>query len=266
MAVNNRAAATNEDVGLSSSMTDLMTSLAVIFILLLIASHNNKQQQLHVRQGQLDDTRSRFEAAQRELHEAQQHTHATRQNILVALHQALDVFAAQGVRAEADPRDPLGLLVLVPEGLLEFAVGRDTIPPGGIAFLRSFTPKLASTICSEAFRNELSTIVIEGHTDSSGSDAINLPLSQARSLAVVQESLTVLNPEPALRICFLTFLAASGRGSSEPFRDAGGKEDRARSRRVVFKIRVRSLEQRHLQEALGASLPATPASLPDARQ
>lgn len=256
----------NEDVGLHSSLTDLMTSLAVMFILLLVASHNNKQQQLNVRQQQLDTTRSRFEAAQQQLHQAQQHTHATRQNILVALHQALDVFAVQGVRAEADPRDPLGLLVLVPEGLLEFAVNRDTIPPGGIAFLRRFTPKLASTICSETFRDELSTIVIEGHTDSSGSDAINLPLSQARSLAVVQESLTVLSPEPALRTCFLTFLSASGRGSSEPFRDAGGKEDRARSRRVVFKIRVRSLEQRQLPEALSQSMAPVPARRPDARQ
>jgi len=259
-------AVNNEDVGLSSSLTDLMTSLAVIFILLLVASHNNKQQQLNLRQAQLDTTRSRFEAAQHELQQAQQHTHTTRQNILVALHHALDVFATQGVRAEADPRDPLGLLVLVPEGLLEFAVNRDTIPPGGIAFLRRFTQKLASTICSETFRDELSTIVIEGHTDSSGSDAVNLPLSQARSLAVVQESLTVLHPEPALRTCFLTFLAASGRGSSEPFRDAGGKEDRARSRRVVFKIRVRSLEQRQLQEALGQSMSPAPARRPDGRQ
>lgn len=259
-------AVNNEDVGLHSSLTDLMASLAVIFILLLVASHNNKQQQLHARQEQLETTRSRFEAAQQELQQAQQHTHTTRQNILVALHQALDVFAVQGVRAEADPRDPLGLLVLVPEGLLEFAVNRDTIPPGGIAFLRRFTPKLASTICSETFRDELSTIVIEGHTDSSGSDAINLPLSQARSLAVVQESLTVLNPEPALRTCFLTFLAASGRGSSEPFRDAAGREDRARSRRVVFKIRVRSLEQRQLQEALGQSMSPAPARQPDVRQ
>jgi chemotaxis protein MotB len=158
------------------------------------------------------------------------------------------------------------LLVLVPEGLLEFAVSRDTIPSGGVGFLRRFTPKLASTICSEAFRDEVSTIVIEGHTDSSGSDAINLPLSQARSLAVVQESLTVLSPEPVLRACFLAFLAASGRGSSEPFRDTAGREDKARSRRVVFKIRVRSLEQRRLQDRLGQHMSPLPERPPDARQ
>jgi outer membrane protein OmpA-like peptidoglycan-associated protein len=256
----------NDHAGLGSSLTDLMTSLAVIFILLLIASHNKKQQQLDFRQEQLNDTQAHFEAAQRELLKAQQHTRTTRQNILVALQQALDVFATQGVRAEADPRDPLGLLVLVPEGLLEFAVNRDTIPSGGIAFLRRFTPSLASAICSETFRDEISTIVIEGHTDSSGSDAINLPLSQARSMAVVQESLTILSSEPALRACFLTFLAASGRGSNEPFRDPAGKEDKARSRRVVFKIRVRSLEQRQLQEVLGQSMSPQSARLPHARQ
>lgn len=243
-------AVNNDQVGLGSSLTDLMTSLAVIFILLLVASHNNKQQQLDVQEQQLEDTRNRFEEAQHKLMQAQQQTRATRQNILVALRQALDVFSEQGVKAEADPRDPLGLLVLVPEGLLEFAVNRDTIPAGGIAFLHQFTPKLASTVCSETFRHEISTIVIEGHTDSSGSDAINLPLSQSRSMAVVQESLAVLHTDAALRPCFLTFLSASGRGSSEPILDTLGREDKARSRRVVFKIRVRSLEQRRLQETL----------------
>lgn len=247
-----------EHAGLSSSLTDLMTSLAVIFILLLVASHNNKQQQVNRSQQQLDDTRERFEAAQQQLQQAQQQTHTTRVNMLTALQQALDVFAVQGVKADADPRDPLGLLVLIPEGLLEFAVNRDTIPPGGVAFLRRFTPKLASTLCSEAFRDEISTMVIEGHTDSSGSDAVNLPLSQARSLAVVQESLAVLQTEASLRTCFLTFLAATGRGSSEPFLDALGREDKARSRRVVFKIRVRSLEQRQLRDILGVSMSPGP--------
>ena len=44
----------NDHAGLGSSLTDLMTSLAVIFILLLIASHNKKQQQLNFRQEQLN--------------------------------------------------------------------------------------------------------------------------------------------------------------------------------------------------------------------
>ena len=77
-------------------------------------------------------------------------------------------------------------------------------------------------------------------------------------MTVVRESLNVLSKtmsDPAvpstLRACFLTFLSASGRGSSEPLLNAIGSEDRDRSRRVEFKIRVRSLEQRQMQEALG---------------
>ena len=38
-------AADNGGSGLASSMTDLMTSLAIIFILLLVASLNNTQQE-----------------------------------------------------------------------------------------------------------------------------------------------------------------------------------------------------------------------------
>src|SRR6266581_5088442 len=124
----------------------------------------------------------------------------------------------------------------------------DKIPQKGIEFLGDFTPKLAAIACSDRFRNEINSIVVEGHTDSSGTDAINLPLSQARSMAVVRESLRVLGNAQgdeealsSLRTYFLDFLSASGRGSVEPIYDQIGKEDRARSRRVVFKIRVRSL-------------------------
>ena len=46
-------AADSEGTGLASSLTDLMTSLAVIFILLLVASHNNEQQEFEEQQDNL---------------------------------------------------------------------------------------------------------------------------------------------------------------------------------------------------------------------
>lgn len=241
-----------DSAGLASSFTDLMTSLAVIFILLLVASHNNEQQNLETAREQVADT-------QRQLTAAEQKTATTRNAMLMTLKQALEVFAVQGVRVEADPKDPLGLLVLVPEGLLAFAVGDVKISLAGVDFLRAFTPQLAAIACSDMFKDELSSIVVEGHSDSSGKDEANLPLSQARAMVVVQESLRVLSgfgepatSSPSLRVCFLTFLSASGRGSSEPMLDADGKEDKVRSRRVVFKIRVRSLEQRQLEKPLAS--------------
>ena len=122
-----------DSAGLASSFTDLMTSLAVIFILLLVASHNNEQQKLDTARAQVADTQQRLTAAEYK-------TATTRHAMLVTLKQALEVFEAQGVRAEADPTDPLGLLVLVPEGLLAFAVGDTKIPPAGGDFLRVLRP------------------------------------------------------------------------------------------------------------------------------
>lgn len=262
-------AADSENVGLASSLTDLMTSLAVIFILLLVASHNNEQQELEAKQDDLVSqqevwkrTQAELDEARRQLDEEKKKSITTRTQILLALERALESFKAEGVRAETDPRDPLGLLVIVPEDLLKFALGDDKIPLGGVKFLGRFIPTLARTVCSDDFRKEIRAVVIEGHTDSSGPDAINLPLSQARSMTVVRESLDVLSKaisDPGgpstLRACFLTFLSASGRGSSEPLMNlATGQEDKERSRRVEFKIRVRSLEQRQVQEALGLGI------------
>jgi outer membrane protein OmpA-like peptidoglycan-associated protein len=206
--------------GLASSLTDLMTSLAVIFILLLAASLNN-----YLEKGK-DITNQ----------------------ILLKLKEELKEFEIKGVKVESDPKDPLSLLVFVPEGLLEFAFGKHDIPPAGSKFLKEFIPKLAGTICSARFEEEVSSIVVEGHTDSQGTDQYNLPLSQRRSMEVVQNSLMLLNQRDDkaaldLRRCYLRYVSASGRGSSEPFTDSSGKEIKDRSRRVVFKIRVRSVPE-----------------------
>ena len=209
---------------LSSSLTDLMTSLMVIFVLLLVATLNN----------------------------ASAEGENTRNVMLDQLKTALQDFAAKGVRVEKDPTDPLGLLVLVPEKFFNFAVDKSDIPEGGVEFLQKFAPRLATTACNEPYRKEISSIVVEGHTDSTGTDEHNLKLSQERSLAVVQETLDVLGrQEGGEKTCFLDFLSANGRGSREPMRDATGAEDKDRSRRVVFKIRVRSLEQREIRTLLG---------------
>ena len=74
-------AATDEGTGLASSLTDLMTSLAVIFILLLVAMLNNARQQAE----------------------------GTKSQVLARLEDALKVFQKEGVQVKTDPKDPLGL-------------------------------------------------------------------------------------------------------------------------------------------------------------
>ena len=81
----------------------------------------------------------------------------------------------------------------MPEGLLNFEFDKSVIPYGGKDFLKAFIPKLAATACSDQFKDEINSIVVEGHTDPSGKDEWNLLLSQNRSMAVVRESLNVLD-------------------------------------------------------------------------
>lgn len=216
-------AADHEGAGLASSLTDLMTSLAVIFILLLVATLNNASKQAE----------------------------STKSQVLKRLQDALQVFRSQGVQVENDKKDPLALLVLVPEDLLRFQQGRAEIPPTGREFLAGFAPRLISTACSAELREGISSIVVEGHASSEGNESANLQLSQQRSMEVVKDSLSVLGGAPgsnkesaALHGCFLEFVSATGRGSAEPIKTEAGQEDRERSRRVVFKIRVRSPELR----------------------
>jgi outer membrane protein OmpA-like peptidoglycan-associated protein len=232
-------AADHEGVGLASSLTDLMTSLAVIFILLLVATLNNAKGEVEERKAE----------------------------VLKRLTEALKTFRSQGVNVDTDPKDPLGLLVLVPEDLLRFQQGRSEIPPTGRDFLAGFAPRLVSTACSPELRGEISSIVVEGHASSEGNDKANLQLSQQRSMEVVKDSLSVLSNLEGGKIlptglhgCFLEFVSATGRGSAEPVKDKNGRENPERSRRVVFKIRVRSLEQRLFERQASITFDHQPAS------
>lgn len=214
--------------GIANSFTDLMTSIAVIFILLLCSFMNNA-----------------FEEGQ-----------STRAKILVRLHNQMKEFLVKGVKVESDPNDPLALLILVPEGLLEFQIDRAEIPQKGIEFLHSFVPKLTETIYHEDFRNEISSVVVEGHTDSLGSDAHNLELSQRRSMAVVSKSLNILDEKTESlnninekKNYFLRVLSASGRGKQDLIL-IDNREEHEQSRRVIFKIRIRSFEEKKLEKKL----------------
>lgn len=232
-------ASDQSDSSLASSLTDLMTSLAIIFVLLLVASLNDFKQEGEMKRN--DILKLLREALQKELKDYQ----------------------VEGFEVKTDPRDPLGLIVIVPEGLLNFPLNSAEIPQAGAEFLGEIIPKMAETLCSEEFRNDINSIIVEGHTDTTGTDEINLPLSQNRSLSVVKKSLNVLDSASALKggvdsikTYFLGLLAATGRGSADPY-DSSGSVDLARNRRVVFKIRVRSLEQRMFNPLAGTQVKAS---------
>jgi flagellar motor protein MotB len=206
---------------LSSSLTDLMTSLMVIFILLLLVF--------------ISHTASK-DAALTDV-------------LLKRLKQDLQPqgFSENSIRP--DPRDRNAILVIVPGRLMNFELQKADLQPGGREFLKEHIPSLAEVLCSPEFRKSVDSIVVEGHTDRTRygkteeeSQNNNLKLSQDRSMAVVKEALSDLSPpgHEQQRACFLEKLSATGRGEQ----DLEKTDDD--SRRVIFKIRIKAREQEQI--------------------
>jgi outer membrane protein OmpA-like peptidoglycan-associated protein len=199
---------------LSGSLTDLMTSLMVIFILLLLVFVNRSAG----KDSAVTD---------------------------VLLRKLRNEMTPQGFSEKTirpDPRDRNAILVIVPDRLMNFETGKSTLRPAGEQFLKSYVPEFADILCGNQFGSSIESIVVEGHTDAhpyagysaEESENLNLKLSQDRSMVVVKNALADLSGMEAKRGCFLEKLSASGRGEQE--QEATPEE----SRRVILKIRVKA--------------------------
>lgn len=223
---------------LSSSLTDMMTSLMVIFILLLVVYLNQAQDKREEETKKIVDTR---DIVQEEL-----------RNRLV------DYF--QGVTVTQDAKDPLMLIVVVPDSRLSFAPNEFELNTESKQFLASFGPALTEVICNKRYRPYLNSLIVEGHTDSTApmgkdADEYNLALSQKRSLFVMLELFRELETN---RDCLLVLGSASGRGMTDLVRDEWGREIRERSRRVEFKLRLRSSKEDEVVRTLNISANDSP--------
>lgn len=115
-------------------------------------------------------------------------------------------------------RDGDKVFVALPSGIL-FDTGRDALKPAA----KDSLAKAAATLAKSE-----TTIIIQGHTDSSGSDAINQPLSQRRADQV--RDFLVSNAVSGSR------LTAVGYGSSRPAVPNDSEANRALNRRVQLEI------------------------------
>lgn len=202
---------------LNHSFTDLMASLAVIFILLTVVFIRNASQK------------------------SEQGKDAVRMGLA-------EVLEKNNLPLEQDPADPLSLNVRVGEELLKFPLNSAQLSPNAESFIESFFPSLAAQLCSNEIRDRLDAVVIEGHTDRSGEssrdggNSHNIRLSQNRSFSVLSKALSSVHHDSELYNCMLKLVLASGRGSSMPISE-NNIYSAEMSRRVEVKIRVKSNEQ-----------------------
>ena len=137
---------------------------------------------------------------------------------------------------------------MIPDDILTFEFGQSTLSPQANLFLAEAMPFYAVAVCGP-LRDKIDSLAIQGHTDDQGDDAYNLQLSQERSLAVMVKGLQVIQAEtPSAYQCFQEMTSASGRGRQDLIYESDNIVNREKSRRVIFKIRLRSTEQRHTAE------------------
>ena len=196
---------------LASGIADLMTSLAVIFILLL-AAYITRVEDGNAKPTSFTNPATAEREAPRQPHQ---------------------------LTVERNAVEPDVMRVVIPEAILNFELGKSTLLPPAEAFLADTIPYYATMICGPQ-GHEVESFVIEGYTDDQGDDIRNLRLSQDRSFAVLVKGLEVIHARlPWAYECFQQKASANGRGRQDLVRNAAGQPDRGKSRRVIFKIHLR---------------------------
>lgn len=122
-----------------------------------------------------------------------------------------------------------------------FDSGKHELKPEGKEFLDKFMPRYLSIILQPKYKDYVSEIVMEGHTDTVGDYLYNLDLSQQRAFSVANY---VLSPdtnvlESSQRDSLQKVLTAIGKSYSELIVDSSGNEDADASRRVEILFRLR---------------------------
>ena len=122
-----------------------------------------------------------------------------------------------GIAVTQTPNNELKLAI---PSDVSFDTGRSTIKPNFVPILNQFANGLRN--------NPNAEVRIIGHTDSTGTDAINNPLSVDRAASTRDYLIARGVPQQAFRI--------EGRGSREPIADNNSDAGRAQNRRVEIYV------------------------------
>lgn len=146
--------------------------------------------------------------------------------------------AAANISAAVDPNT--GDIIL--DSTLMFEVNSAQIKEEGLAQLNRLMPVYLGVLLQPEYRDYVAEIMIEGHTDSTGTYERNLELSQERALNVAKYCLSMGTLTRTQKNQLKQIVTAQGRADSNLVYDASGQEDQERSRRVEIKFRLKDTE------------------------
>lgn len=215
----------------------------------------NREEQLALLQAQLGEKEAALTEATAKLEEQQIALAAqarrlddlvgVRTNIIRDLSASL---TAADLKAKVDAN---GSIVL--DSAVFFETAKSEIKEEGKALLDRFIPVYLNVLLSGEYSDYLGEIIIEGHTDSTGTYDNNLKLSQQRALQVALYVLNMPGLSTRQRTLLQQILTATGKSWADLVYDENGREDPEASRRVEFKFSLRDEDmieemQRILQE------------------
>ncbi|MCF6463992.1 OmpA family protein [Clostridium sp. Cult1] len=202
------------------SFSDMMSSLLMIFILLLILSilQLSRQKELLIeKEDEVDKIIG------------------IRQMIVAELREE---FRDSQLEIDIDPETGS---ITFSEGVL-FDYNAYIIKDTGKDYLMEFIPQYIKVLLNPKNKEYISEIIIEGHTDDQGSYMYNLELSQKRAFEVAKFILSEEFQGLGNKEDLQSILTANGRSFSNPIRDSEGNIIDESSRRVEFKFRLKDEE------------------------
>lgn len=118
-----------------------------------------------------------------------------------------------------------------------FAYNDSTLSEEGKTFLQQFINVYSGVVFGEEYEDFVSRIMVEGHTDPTGSYEVNKPLSEARANSVLTYCLSEECGVDAATLAILSeTLQSIGYADEKPIYDQNGKVDNDASRRVSFRF------------------------------
>jgi outer membrane protein OmpA-like peptidoglycan-associated protein len=202
-----------------SSMTDLMISLVILFLLIIavviMQFSEVKTAPVKKRNALIEELRIELNAKTKELH-------------------------IPGLVIEKVQDDPLALEIRVSESDLKFDFNSDKLNNNNKVFISEIMPVLVNVL--KRHESEIDFVTIAGYTDKNGGNngMGNILLSQSRALAVLNYSLAnVFNtPDDTNRLFLIDKASIRGYGSLNKYLLTTDEL----SRRVVIKVRIKSLD------------------------
>ena len=146
--------------------------------------------------------------------------------------------SAANMKATVDPNT--GDIVL--DSSVFFETGKSVIKEEGQELLNRFIPVYLDVLLRDKYADYLGEIIIEGHTDSTGSYQSNLKLSQDRALQVALYCLSMPSLTRTQKLKLQQILTAKGRSYSDLVYGPDGLEDPDASRRGEFKFSLKDAE------------------------